>query len=340
MNPVNISSSNSKDNSIDKSSGIPAVPQAADSPVEQSRTLHIGKPAWLKTPIPTGETYFNIKRDLRERKLHTVCESAKCPNIGQCWNTNTATFMVLGDVCTRGCRFCNVKTGDPNGWLDHDEPRQVAESAALMKLKYVVITMVDRDDLPDGGAAHVGLVVRAVKELNPGIIIELLAGDFKGSDEALKTILAEKPDVYAHNIETIERLSPRVRDARANYRQSLKSLKRVRELAEYRVFTKSAIMLGLGEEETEVQKSLGDLREAGVEFVNMGQYMRPTNKHLSIKRFAHPDEFERLGQFAESIGFVAVASAPLVRSSFKANEYYAKAQIKLAQIQLTQQKTF
>lgn len=297
---------------------------------ELNRSLHVGKPAWLKTPIPTGETYFNIKRDLRDRKLYTVCEEAKCPNIGHCWNTNTATFMVLGEVCTRGCRFCNVKTGNPNGWLDKDEPRQTAESAALMKLKYVVITMVDRDDLPDGGAAHVAEVIRVMREKNPGIVIELLAGDFKGSEEALKTILAERPDVYAHNIETIERLSPRVRDARANYRQSIKALQRVRELADYRVFTKSAIMLGLGEEEAEVKQSLEDLREAGVEFINMGQYMRPTNKHLAIKRFAHPDEFDRLGQYAESIGFIAVASAPLVRSSYKAHEYYAKAKEKLA----------
>ena len=292
---------------------------------EPNKSLHVGKPAWLKTPIPTGETYFNIKRDLRERKLYTVCEEAKCPNIGQCWNTNTATFMVLGEVCTRGCRFCNVKTGNPNGWLDENEPRQVAESAALMKLKYVVITMVDRDDLPDGGAAHVARVIREVRAANPGIIIELLAGDFRGSEDALKTILAERPEVYAHNIETIERLSPRVRDARASYRQSIQALKLVREFADYRVFTKSAIMLGLGEEEVEVEASLRDLREAGVEFINMGQYMRPTNKHLSIKRFAHPDEFDRLGKYAESIGFVAVASSPLVRSSFKANDYYAKA---------------
>jgi len=300
--------------------------------VESTKALHIAKPAWLKTPIPTGETYFNIKRDLRERKLYTVCEEAKCPNIGQCWNTNTATFMVLGEVCTRGCRFCNVKTGNPNGWLDLNEPQQVAESAALMKLKYVVITMVDRDDLPDGGAAHVATVVRKVRELNPGIVIELLAGDFRGSDEALKTILAERPEVYAHNIETVERLSPRVRDARANYRQSVRALQRVRELAQYRVFTKSAVMLGLGEDEDEVKQSLRDLREAGVEFVTLGQYMRPTNKHLSIKRFAHPDEFNRLGEYAESIGYLSVASAPLVRSSFKAHEFYAKAQAKLAVI--------
>jgi lipoic acid synthetase len=297
--------------------------------VSSNPSLHVSKPSWLKTSIPTGETYFNIKRDLRGRKLYTVCEEAKCPNIGQCWNTNTATFMVLGEVCTRGCRFCNVKTGNPNGWLDSDEPRQVAESAAVMKLRYVVITMVDRDDLDDGGAAHVAAVVREVKRLNPGIVVELLAGDFKGSDEALRVILAERPEVYAHNIETVERLSPRVRDARASYRQSLKALKRVREIAQdmdgYRVFTKSALMLGLGEDEWEVKQSLQDLREVGVEFVTMGQYMRPSNKHLSIKRFAHPDEFDRLGSFAASIGFISVASAPLVRSSYKAHEFYAKA---------------
>lgn len=295
------------------------------TPADQNRLLHVGKPSWLKTPIPTGETYFNIKRDLRGRKLYTVCEEAKCPNIGHCWNTNTATFMVLGEVCTRACRFCNVKTGNPEGWLDADEPRQVAESSALMKLKYVVITMVDRDDLPDGGAAHVARVIREVRALNPGIIIELLAGDFKGSTDALKVILAERPEVYAHNIETVERLSPRVRDARAKYRQSLEALGHVKKLADYRVFTKSAIMLGLGEEEEEVRSSLSDLREFGVEFINIGQYMRPSNKHLPIKRFAHPDEFERLKAYAESIGFLAVASAPLVRSSYKAHEYYADA---------------
>lgn len=295
----------------------------------QNRSLHVGKPAWLKTPIPTGETYFNIKRDLRGRKLFTVCEEAKCPNIGQCWNTNTATFMVLGEVCTRGCRFCNVKTGNPNGWLDEAEPRQVAESAALMKLKYVVITMVDRDDLDDGGAEHVAKVIREVRKLNPGIVIELLAGDFRGSKSAIDVIVAEKPEVYAHNIETVERLSPRVRDARANYRQSLAALSYVREAANYRVFTKSAIMLGLGEDESEVRKSLVDLREVGVEFINIGQYMRPTNKHLAIKRFAHPDEFARLKDYAESVGFIAVASSPLVRSSYKARDYYVGAMNKL-----------
>lgn len=287
--------------------------------------LHIAKPAWLKTPIPSGETYFNIKRDLRDRKLYTVCEEAKCPNIAQCWNTNTATFMVLGDTCTRGCRFCNVKTGNPNGWLDPKEPAQVAESARLMKLKYVVITMVDRDDLADGGAAHVKQVVQTVHETNPGIKIELLAGDFRGSDEALMKILSATPEVYAHNIETIERLTPRVRDARAGYRQSLSVLKRTKELATYNILTKSALMLGLGEEIPEVEAALRDLREHDVDLVTIGQYMRPTKKHLSIKRWVTPEEFEHLGQYAKSIGFKAAVSGPLVRSSFRAREFYEEA---------------
>ncbi len=287
--------------------------------------LHIAKPAWLKTPIPSGETYFNIKRDLRDRKLYTVCEEAKCPNIAQCWNTNTATFMVLGDTCTRGCRFCNIKTGNPNGWLDPKEPDQVAESARLMKLKYVVITMVDRDDLADGGAAHVKQVVQTVHEANPGIKIELLAGDFRGSDEALMKILSANPEVYAHNIETIERLTPRVRDARAGYRQSLSVLKRTKELATYNILTKSALMLGLGEEIPEVEAALRDLREHDVDLVTIGQYMRPTKKHLSIKRWVTPEEFEHLGQYAKSIGFKAAVSGPLVRSSFRAREFYEEA---------------
>lgn len=294
-----------------------------DIPVAEE--LHIKKPDWLKTPIPTGATYFEIKRDLRSRKLYTVCEEAKCPNIAKCWNAGTATFMVLGEVCTRGCRFCNVKTGNPNGWLDAEEPQNVAESCQKMGLKYVVITMVDRDDLEDGGAAHVARVIRRVRELNPGIIVELLAGDFRGSKAALQTILLERPEVYAHNIETVRRLSPRVRDARANYEQSLQSLTFVKEVADYQVYSKSAIMLGLGETKDEVKESLVDLRRHNCDFVNLGQYMRPTRKHLSIKRFAHPDEFEELRLFALSIGFKAVASSPLVRSSFLARESYLAA---------------
>ncbi len=284
--------------------------------------LHIGKPDWLKTKIPSGETYGKIKRDLRERKLFTVCEEAKCPNIGQCWSQNTATFMVLGDTCTRACRFCNVKTGNPGGWTDPQEADQTAESAKIMALKYAVITMVDRDDLEDGGAAHVAKVLRRVKEVNPGIKVEILAGDFKKSEAALKTLVDSRPEVFAHNLETVERLTPRVRDARAKYRQSLEVLRLVKELADYPIVTKSALMLGLGEELDECEAALRDMREYGVDFVTIGQYMRPTKKHLSIKRWVPPAEFDLLAEKARAMGFRSVVSGPLVRSSFRADHYY------------------
>lgn len=287
--------------------------------------LHIGKPEWLKTRIATGETYFNIKRDLRERKLFTVCEEAKCPNIGECWNYRTATFMVLGETCTRACRFCNVKTGNPGGWLDPNEPEETAQSAKMMGLKYAVITMVDRDDLPDGGATHVASVLKRVRELSPEIKIEILSGDFRGQDSALSTLVAAQPEVFAHNIETIRRLTPRVRDARASYEQSLKVLRRFKELAGYRVYTKSALMLGLGESLDEVKEALADLREHQVDFVTLGQYMRPTKQHLSIKRWVTPAEFDELAEAARAMGFLSVVSGPLVRSSYRAGEFYEQA---------------
>jgi lipoic acid synthetase len=304
--------------------GVTNTIQDGPSKDSSSKTtdLHIGKPAWLKSPIPTGSTFFNIKRDLRDRKLFTVCEEAKCPNIGECWNTNTATFMVMGDTCTRGCRFCNVKTGNPNGWLDENEPMNTANSARMMNLKYVVITMVDRDDLMDGGAAHVGKVLAQVREQNPGIVIEVLVGDFRGVETSIQEMLKARPEVYGHNIETVERLSPRVRDRRADYRVSLRTLQSAKDLADYPVLTKSAIMLGLGESLDEVKASMRDLRHHGVDFVAIGQYLRPTKKHLSIKSYVHPDDFKRLEEYGYEIGFQSVASAPLVRSSYRAREFY------------------
>ena len=292
---------------------------------KKSDKLHIGKPSWLKSSIPTGEKFFEIRESLRSRKLVTVCEEAKCPNIGKCWNQETATFMILGDTCTRGCRFCQVKTGNPNGWFDPEEPLQVAESCAASGLKYVVITMVDRDDLADGGASHVAAVVQKIKLLNPGIKVELLAGDFNGNHEAIDLILASGIDVYAHNIETVERLTPRVRDARASYRQSLDVLAYAKRRADSGVFTKSGIMLGLGEDEAELIQSLKDLRAMDVDFITLGQYMRPSKKHLSIKRWVDPAEFDRLGATAKDLGFKSVASAPLVRSSYRAREFYESA---------------
>ncbi|MBP6218782.1 MAG: lipoyl synthase [Oligoflexales bacterium] len=301
---------------------------------DQKNPLHIGKPSWLKTPLPSGKVFFDIKKDLRSKNLVTVCEEAKCPNISSCWSSQTATFMVLGDTCTRACRFCHIKTHSAPPAPDAEEPEKVAKSCELLKLKYVVITMVDRDDLPDGGVAHVLKVVDRVRELNPGIKVELLVGDFNGREDAIQTILSSRLEVYAHNLETIERLTPRVRDARASYKQSLQVLKRAKELADYPVFTKSSLMLGLGETYEEVLVCLEDMRSAHVDFLTLGQYMRPTQKHLSIKEWVHPEIFERLAVEAKNMGFISVASSPLVRSSYRAREFYEEAMLSLNKSQL------
>ena len=302
-------------------------PSSQGSP---SGPLHVGKPEWLKTKIPTGGTFFNIRRDLRQRGLYTVCEEAKCPNIGECWNDGTATFMILGDTCTRACRFCNVKTGNPGGFLNPHEAEQTAEAARTLGLRYAVITMVDRDDLADGGAAHVAAVLRRVRDLSPGIKIELLAGDFQGRDAPLTELLAARPEVFAHNLETVERLTPRVRDGRASYRQSLAVLRRVKDLDQAAfvaergapLLTKSALMLGLGETREDVQQTLADLRAHDVDIITIGQYMRPTKQHLSIKRWVPPEEFAAIAEEARSMGFKGVVAGPLVRSSYRAAEFY------------------
>lgn len=289
------------------------------------KALHINKPKWLKTKIPTGSIYFDIKRDLRQKTLFTVCEEAKCPNIGECWATNTATFMILGDTCTRACRFCNIKTGNPNGWVDPNEPEHTATSIERLALKYVVLTMVDRDDMDDGGAAHIAQVFAAIRDKTPQTRIEFLGGDFQEKASSLQTILAAKPEVFAHNIETVKRLSPRVRDARADYEKSLRVLAMAKRIADYPVFTKSALMLGLGETYEEVVEALQDLRSYNVDFVTLGQYMRPSKRHLAIKEFVHPDVFKRLEEKAYELGFLTVASGPLVRSSYKAHVFYEQA---------------
>ena len=284
------------------------------------------KPKWLKTDIPKGEYYFKIKRDLRARKLTTVCEEAKCPNIAYCWGERTATFMLLGDTCTRACRFCHIKTGNPAGLLNQKEPMEVAKSCQFMALDYVVLTMVDRDDIPDGGAYHVVKVIKQIQELNPGIKVEILAGDFGGKRSSLKQLVLSGIQVFAHNIETVKRLSPRVRDARASYQQSLSVLKTVKEEFESnQMYSKSALMLGLGETKEEVIEALGDLREHGVDFITIGQYMRPTKKHLSVKEWVKPEVFQELEKIAKKMGFIAVASSPLVRSSYKASSFYKQA---------------
>lgn len=279
------------------------------------------KPSWLKVPLPQGETTAELRAILREHDLHTVCEEARCPNMGECWDGGTATFMVLGDVCTRGCRFCAVRTNREGTPVDQSEPAKVARATVAMGLRYVVLTMVDRDDLADGGAAHVAQTIREIKGLDGEVLVEALTGDFGGDSAKVETILAAAPDVFAHNVETVERLTDRVRDQRCGYRQSLDVLRRAKALRPETV-TKSSLMLGLGESDREVEQALDDLRDANVDVVTLGQYLRPTIKHLPVREFVAPARFSALRQRALRKGFLYVASGPLVRSSYKAAEFF------------------
>ena len=279
------------------------------------------KPDWLRVRLPGGGSYHRIKGRLREKKLVTVCEEAKCPNISECWNGGTATLMILGEICTRGCRFCAVKSGNPKGALDPFEPQKCAETVSAMNLSYVVITCVDRDDLPDGGAAHFAAVIHAVRKTNPNCFIEVLASDYQGCPTSIATVSQANPDVFAHNLETVQRLTPKVRDRRASYEQSLGTLEYVKKLEPDRL-TKSSLMLGLGESKTEVLEALHDLRHANVDIVTLGQYLRPSPKHLAVESYVAPEVFDELGEKARQMGFLYAASGPLVRSSYKAGEYF------------------
>ncbi|HLF15859.1 MAG TPA: lipoyl synthase [Candidatus Thermoplasmatota archaeon] len=283
-------------------------------------------PEWFKVRPPGGERYAAIKQALRERGLFTVCEEARCPNLAECWSGGesghgTATLMVMGDTCTRGCRFCSVTTGKPKP-LDSEEPRKASETVGLMGVKYVVVTSVDRDDLEDGGAEHFARVIGRLKADHEGLLVEVLTPDFQGDERALRRVLAAKPDVVAHNVETVRRLTPAVRDRRAEYDQSLRVLRRYKELGAR--FTKTSIMVGLGESEAEVQETLRDLRAVGCDIVTFGQYLRPTQgaRHLAVTEFVHPTQFERYAGMARRMGFLYVASGPLVRSSYKAGELF------------------
>ncbi|KAL1116453.1 hypothetical protein AAG570_004926 [Ranatra chinensis] len=283
-------------------------------------------PPWLKTSIPKGATYSELKRQLRELNLHTVCEEARCPNIGECWGggehkTATATIMLLGDTCTRGCRFCSVKTSRSPPKPDPNEPANTASSIARWGLTYVVLTSVDRDDLPDGGSAHFAETVSRIKELNKDILVECLVPDFRGDLAAVRTIVNSGLDVYAHNIETVESLTPFVRDRRAAYRQSLHVLKEAKSL-KTDLITKSSVMLGLGETDAQVLKTMEDLREAGVDCLTLGQYMQPTKRHIKVVEYVTPEKFKHWEDVGKSAGFLYVASGPLVRSSYKAGEYF------------------
>lgn len=277
------------------------------------------KPSWIKVRLPSNPVFWSTKALVSDLKLHTVCEEAQCPNRWECWSQGTATFMIAGDRCTRACGFCAVKTAKPFA-LEADEPDRVAEATKRMKLNHVVITAVARDDVKDGGAEHFARTIEAVRRENPGIVIEILVPDFNGKDDALATVMAARPHIFNHNLETVERLTPLVR-SRAQYHRSLHVLKRAGEMSEGRVATKSGIMLGLGETETEIFQAMDDLREAGVTVLTMGQYLRPSEKHLPVVEYVHPDRFAFLKELAERKGFRHVASGPLVRSSYHAADF-------------------
>ena len=273
------------------------------------------KPGWLKIRLHRTGEWAEVRQIVEKHNLHTICSSGRCPNQAECWSRRTATFMILGDICTRGCRFCATRTGRPVA-PDADEPRKVAESVALMKLRYVVVTSVTRDDLPDGGAAHWAATVEAIRAQNPDAVIELLIPDLDAKPDLLDTVIASKPDIIGHNIETVERLTPLVR-SRARYRTSLETL---RYLSSRGVVTKSGLMVGLGEEDGEVLQTLHDLREAGVRIVTLGQYLRPTLEHYPVAAYITPEKFEWYRLQALEMGFSYCASAPLVRSSYMAEE--------------------
>src|SRR5271156_6116693 len=281
------------------------------------------KPPWLRAPLGSGAGFQAVKPIVREHRLSMVCEEAKCPNIGECWNAGTATIMLMGAVCTRACRFCAVDTGNPRGWLDVEEPENVARSVELMGLKYVVLTSVNRDDLEDGGSAHYATAIRAIKKRNPGTAVEALTPDFAGVIRDVHTVLDSGLEVFAQNVETVERLTPPVRDPRAGYRQTIDVLGAAKT---YRpaVLTKTSLMLGVGESDAEIHQTMMDLRAAGVDILTLGQYLRPTPNHLNVERFVTPDQFTQYRDWALQLGFLECVSGPLVRSSYRAERALAR----------------
>jgi lipoic acid synthetase len=280
------------------------------------------RPEWMKVRAPSANTqYFDVRKLIHGASLHTICEEARCPNIAECWGRGTATFQILGDTCTRACRYCYVHSGKPDGPPDPLEPLRLAQTAAQMRLKHVVVTSVDRDDLPDRGAGHYAATIRALKRKVPAASVEVLTPDFLGvEEEALRTLLEERPEVFNHNIETVRRLHKRMRGAKVEYDKALWLLRRAKELADYDVMTKSGIIVGLGETNDEVVETMRDLRAHGVDVVTIGQYLQPSPKHAKIDRWVHPDEFRWFREQGEALGFGSVFSGPLVRSSYRADE--------------------
>lgn len=301
------------------------APKRTGSAPRTLRSKRERLPEWLKTEIPVGGTYTKIKKQLRKSRLATVCEQARCPNIGECWGgekgTATATIMVLGDTCTRACRFCSIKTSKAPPAADPMEPINTAEAVADWDLGYIVITSVDRDDMPDGGAAHVAETVVEIKKKSPDILVEVLTSDFAGDLDSVETVALSGLDVYAHNVETVEELQKHVRDPRAGWHQSLNVLRKAKEVKPS-LITKTSIMLGLGEKDDEIHRAMEGLRANDVDVVTFGQYMQPTKRHKKVVEYITPQKFEQLEKKAKNMGFLYVASGPLVRSSYKAGEYF------------------
>jgi lipoyl synthase len=315
---------------------LPVVGDDADGPTRVRRDLAASmrangmavgakKPPWLRVGVAGGERYQHVRGTLQKLRLHTVCQEARCPNVADCWGGGTATVMLMGDVCTRGCRFCDVKTAARPPPLDPEEPRHLAEAIRELHLDYIVVTSVDRDDLADGGAAHFAEAIVSLKEI-PGLLVEVLTPDFRGNTEAVRTVGRAAPDVFANNIETVRRLTPVVRDPRAGYDQTLAVLERMkREFPG--VVTKSSLMVGLGETEAEVDDAMRDLRSVGVDILTLGQYLRPSAWHLPVMQWITPDEFQAYKALGEQRGFRYVASGPLVRSSYRAAELFLRGEI-------------
>jgi lipoic acid synthetase len=295
-------------------SGIHAIKDGIKT--GKSDATRLKKPDFLKMRVRHSPKYESVKDIVKQHRLATVCEEAKCPNISECWSAGTATIMLMGDVCTRACRFCSVNTGNPKGWLDHEEPENTAKAVELMGLSYVVLTSVNRDDLPDGGAGHYAQTVREVKRLNPNTGVEALTPDFLGLESALDTLLDSGLDVFAQNVETVRRLTHPVRDPRAGYRQTLDVLEYAARNSD--VITKTSLMLGLGETDDELLECMDDLRKASVDVLTLGQYLQPTKNHLPVERFVTPDEFERYRVWGLEKGFKEVVSGVFVRSSYRA----------------------
>lgn len=335
---------NSKDTGPRQLRGIPIVESGAKYQTEagfsaikngikagrEATGIKIGnKPKWLRARLPSGAKYSGVRQTVREHRLSTVCEESMCPNIGECWNNGTATIMVMGSVCTRACRFCAVDTGNPRGWLDAEEPLNTAKAVKLMGLKYIVITSVDRDDLEDGGAAHYASCVREIKKMNPQTAVEALTPDFNGVMQHVELVVDSGLEVFAQNVETVERLTHPVRDPRASYEQTINVLAHAKKFRPD-VLTKTSVMLGLGERDDEIMQTMDDLREAAVDIVTFGQYLRPTANHLPIERYVSPEAFDNYRREGLARGFLEVVAGPLVRSSYRAEQVLEKNNVGIA----------